>query len=593
LSATLIAESDYSGFFMKYTDSHTRDNLHNFYEPVEMLGGWSFDHVEQIKTNFLYYYGKYKTGIYDDQGFRKFFYNVVKPTCDIATKFIDLDTKNIITSPVRNGDEMKVFFLQRRLRDYLVEHNFGELLNTIGDEFPKGHVVLKKVGKKFHKVNLANIRTNTASDYLKNSSFVYEAMEVGRGDMNKKWDTSELFALYPTQNNFVVYECYDKDGERWHRTVKADLFAKMNEGNRKSGTEANLNVGSDYLPSIVLLEDEVDKLPYRELKWEHIDGRWLGYGFPELLEDNQIATNEAENLERQGLMFTSLKLYQTRDEQIGGQNVLTDTRNGDILKLDSELTPVAMEERNLGAFNSTRGRWDTNTERKTFSFDIARGENLPSRTPVGVANLSAGMVTSFFELKRQKFALFIKELLYEDIIPDFRKDTAGEHEMMFAGSDEEIERLDNFLVESTVDIATAKRAEETGFYPSQAIRDEAKSRVRKQLKKKVNRYLKIMKDFYKDVKFVIDINIVGEGFDLGKNNEAMNFAMQTVATNPAILQNKTTRSIFFEILSRNGFSPVKLNLLSQDVDMTPVPVAGSMAGATPGQGQFGQVEQTI
>lgn len=578
-------------------DTNIRRNLKTFYDPIKMPGGWTFDHVKQIETNNLYYAGKYKSGQYDDQGFRKFFYNIVKPSCDIAYKFIDLNVKDIITSPKRAGDEWPVFFMQRRLKQYLEDVGFGKLLNEIGSQYPREHIVLKKVKGKFELVIIENLRMDTTAQYLHKGSYVYEIHKMSRGELEESgWDTKELFERYPNQQEFIVYECYEKEGKKWKRVIKSDLFIYSTQSGLQSGTEATINEQHNYLPAIELDSDMLDKLPYRELKWEDMTGRWLAYTFPELLEDNQIATNEAENLERKGLMFTSLKLYQTRDETIGGSNILTGAQNGDILKVNQELTPVAMEERNLGAFNSTRQRWDTNTERKTFSFDVARGENLPSRTPVGVANLSASMVTSYFELKRQNFGLFIKDILINDIIPDFHKDTANEHVLAVAGSDEEIERLDAFLADKIVNEAANKRLMETGFAPSEMVKQEAKMKVTKQLKSKVNRYLKIMKDYYKNAKYILDVNVVGESFDLNKNNEGMNFAMQMMNNNPGVLQNPVFRTLFFDLLQKNGFSPAKLNMLSQQADeaaQMPLQPGGSMAKPGQATGGFGQMEQLV
>jgi hypothetical protein len=584
-----------SDFFMKDTD--IRNNITSFYDPIEMPGGWTFDHVKQIETNELYYRGKYKTGQYDSQGFRKFFYNIIKPSCDLAHKFVDLDVKDIQIIPLRDGDEMPVFFMQRRLRQYLLEHQFGKLLNEIAAAFPKEHVILKKVGTKFHFVNVENIRTDTTAQYLKDSDFVYEIHEMSKGEIQDKgYDAEELFNRYPTQQKFTIYECYHKNGKKWDRSIKADLFGRLHDSGFKSGTEALLGKNQvDFVGAICLDEDTVDRLPYRELKWEDVKGRWLAYTYPELLEDNQIATNEAENLERKGLMFTSLKLYQTRDDTIGGSNVLTNAENGDILKVNHEISPIPMEERNLAAFNSTRGRWDQNTERKTFSFDIARGENLPSRTPVGVANLSAAMVTSYFELKRQNFGLFIQDLVINDIIPDFRKDTAKEHTMMIAGSDEEISRLDSFIAESLVTEASNKYAMETGFSPLPEMKEAAKMKVTKQLKSKVNRYVKIMKDYFVNAKYIVEINVVGESFNLNKNNEALNFAMQMMNNNPQVLQNSVTRTLLFTMLESNGISPAKLRMLEAEAQQ-PQPEmqqGGSMAKSLPSQGGMGQSVETF
>ena len=56
-------------------EKEIRNNLFSFYQPVSMPGGWTFDHVDTLKFNHLYYYGKFSTGNRDSQGYYKFFDN--------------------------------------------------------------------------------------------------------------------------------------------------------------------------------------------------------------------------------------------------------------------------------------------------------------------------------------------------------------------------------------------------------------------------------------------------------------------------------------------------------------------------------------
>lgn len=561
--------------------------LINVNDSIEMPGGWYFNQAETLKTIDLYLNSKFKSGSTDSNGFRKLFFNIVRPACDIATKFIDIDTANILLVPTKGDDEMRVWFMQRRLHQYLKENGFAELLNEISENYPKyGHVVLKKSGKKWGMVPLVNLRLDPTVKKMEQSSEVQEIHLMTREEMPEGWDTESLFKA-SNEQVFVITEEYKKVKKGYERCIYANI---TKEG---KSVESEINNANTELRQYEVLKDKVDKLPYRELKWDEVQGRWLGLGFVEYLEDNQIATNEAENLERKGLHHKALQLYQTRDEMVGGSNVLSNAENGDIIKVNSEITPIQKDNSDLSAFNNTRGRWDKNSDQKTFSFDAARGDNLPSRTPLGVANLSVGMVASYFEFKREKFGLFIKRLIEDDIIPDFQKDNASEHTLMFLGSDDEIDKLDKVIVDVKVGEAIMKEAEKTGFFPAKEVVDDARMRIEAQLKKNKNRYLNMPASYYKNAKFFVDVEITGEGMDTAKQNEMMNMALQTLASNPGIIQNKTTRTIFFALLSGNGMSPAKLNLLAQDIDQTPVQQGGSIGQANQGQAQMGQIKQQL
>lgn len=568
------------------SDTYIRTSLRSFYDSAEMPGGYWFNQPDTIKLIDLYYNSKFKSGQYDDQGFRKFFYNIVKPACDIATKFIDLDTKDIILIPERADDELRVWVMQRRLKQWLKDENFGALLNQIGFDLPKyGTIVLKKTKKSFVKVNIQNIRNDVRAESLNASDFVYELITMSRGEIQKmKWDKDAVAELLSSdEETFIIYDCYHKSGDKWQHYIKSDLFSYRKGDAIVRSTEAEINDKVDYLPAITLLEDEVDELPYRELHWEKVPGRWLGYGFVEYLEDNQVAVNEAENLERKGLAFKALQIWQTRDDSAGGSNILTGAKNGDILKIDSELTPVQKDNSDLSAFNNTRSNWTSNTERKTFTSDITTGASLPSRTPLGVANLQASLASSYFELKRENFGIFVKNLCLDDILPSFLKNTSKEHEFVFLGSDSELEKFDRAVTEALVAEAVQAYAERTGFFPSKEQRLDAEKRVREQLKKRDNRYLKLPKDFFRDARFVVDVLITGENVDNGTRSQVIQLVLQIVGTNPGVLQNKVAKSLLFQLLALGGISPAEINAVNMEDEM-PMQVAGSVSAPTPVQG---------
>ncbi len=552
-----------------------------------MPGGYSFDHVGTLRLIDLYYNSKFKSGQYDSLGLRKFFFNIVKPTCDIATKFVDLDTKDIIVMPEGDSDEIPTWFMQKRLKRWLQDNGFAHLLNEIGFDYPKyGTVVLKKVkGGEIEKVNIQNLRMDPTVECLDESSFVYEILSMARHEIDDMgWDTSELYSR-GEEDSYIVYECFDRSGSKWKHTVYGDLMSIKTKDGVNRAVESEINNRNDYAGALVLHEDEVDELPYRELHWERVPGRWLGFGFVEYLEENQVAINDAENLERKGLAFTSLNLFNSSDEELKGSNILTATQNGDILVTSSPITKIGMEERNLAAFNNTRGNWSANTERKTFSSDITTGASLPSRTPLGVANIQAAGASSYFELKRENFGLFVKDLIMDDIIPSFMKDTAKEHTLMIAGSDQDIELYDQLVSRIMTDEAAANYAGQTGFFPSQEQKQVLSKQIQDQMRKNKNRYTTIPKNFYKDAKYYIDITITGENVDNGTKSQVIQLALQIVGTNPGIVQNPVTKNLLFSLLSLGGVSPAELGLLNQSQAQPQSPgqpaqqpqVAGSMA----------------
>lgn len=569
-------------------DSYNLDNIRRFYESLPMPGGYDFSHTETLKYVDLYYNSKFEKGPKDSRGFIKLFYQIIKPACDIATKFVDLDTKDIILYP-EGDNEFAVWVMQRELKQWLKEQQFGILLNEIAHNYPKyGHVVLKKSKSGWKNVVIGNLRMYPGADTLEDSPFVYEVvMMTAQQIKDMGWDAGAISTLLTkNEGEYLVYECYDYNldaGPKWKRTFKANLLRDM-QG--RETAENQINDKTKYAPSLVLNEDYVEKLPYRELRWEKVPGRWLGFGFAEYLIPNQQSRNELVNIKRKGLYWTALKIYQTRDEGVG-RNLMTDAENGDIIKAGAEITPIANEERNLAVFNQEEQSWDMNSEKKTFTFDISRGGNLPSQTPLGVANLSAGMVSSYFDPKRENFGMFVKELLFEDVIPDFKNKKGAEHVFTFMGSDPEIDKLDQLLAEAEVFQAAYDYAASTGYFPTAETMFAQRDKITRSLKASKNRSLKLPDGLYNDARYFMDILLANESVDLAARQQAMQFFVQIVGTNPTVLQNPGTRAAIFKMMEMSGVSPIDLNIMNQQLSenppQMPMAPAGSLAKPMPAQ----------
>lgn len=572
------------------TDKSTRRLVQTFYDDVEMPGGWYFNQAEKIKLIDRFYNSEYKNGKYDAQGFRKFFYNIVKPTCDIATKFIDLDTRDILLTPEHANDDLRVFLMQRRLKQWLKDTDFGVLLNEITQNLPiYGHVVIKKTKEGWKNVPLQNLRNRPDADSILSQEFA-EVYSMEKAEMPSVWNTSEL----NDDEEYLIYDCFYKYGNKWGRKVKVGLWDKTQGGTTLKGTEAELNTRTeDWTGAKIVHEEEMSRHNYREIKWEHVPGRAMGRGYVEYLEDNQIARNETENLERKSHAINSTVLFQTRDEEVAGKNILTNAKNGDILRINSEVTPVATEARNTPQYQNTRQNWDQNTSRKTFTEDITTGASLPSRTPLGVANLQASMASSFFERKREEIGLFIKRLLYDDIIPNFAKDTQKEHTMVFSCADEESQYLDDAITEAIIGEEIIKYTEKTGWHPSNEQKELLRLQVKDKMKGKKNRYLKIPAGFWKNAKYMVDINITGESSDVSVKSQLIQMVLQIAGTNPMALQDPNSRNLIFKLLNLGGISPVELGLSYQapQQPMMPPQVAGSLASPSPIQGSMQSVQQ--
>ena len=93
-----------------------RNEVKDFNETsVEVVSGYNHNQAEVLKRIELYYSSKFETGSKDSEGFRKFFYNVVHFPCQVATKNIDLDTKDFRLIPESAEAQIPTLILQKEL----------------------------------------------------------------------------------------------------------------------------------------------------------------------------------------------------------------------------------------------------------------------------------------------------------------------------------------------------------------------------------------------------------------------------------------------------------------------------------------------
>ena len=578
---------------------NARRNISDYYLGVEMPGGYSFNTPETLKKVNLYYNGKFETGEKDSRGLKKFFFNIVRPACDIATKFIDLDTKDILLYSPYADQEWRVWVMQHDLRNFLRDTKFDVLLNQLVSDYPKyGHVFIKKANDgKWHQVKIENTRFDPSSPSLATDVWFYEVKLMTEAEIRaEKWNKEKVKTLLSSkQGIYTIYECYDYEGGEWYRTFKADLWNKKQGGGVIRGTEGKINDGDEYLEGITLFSDEVEELPYRELKFYDLPGRRMGQGYVEYLFDNQVAENEAENLERKGLYHKALKLWQTQDDAVAGKNVLTDAENGDIIKAIAEIKPIQADQTDLAAFQTTRQRWAQNTVQKTFTTDITRGENLPSRTPLGVANLSAQMAVSFFEFQREKLGIFIRDLIINDILPDFKKKKRGRHSVMVMATAAGVSKFIEAVARAQVDKRALEFAEGrgNGFYPIKEELDAEIERIKNELRNRRTLEVDVREAVYDDAKIYVDVNITGEQMDTGARIQTMNVALQLVSANPMLVQDPVLRTTFFKMLELSGVSPVDLNLIQESLPQQPQMQQMMQGGSVsnPKQPQMAQMMQ--
>lgn len=488
-----------------------------------------------LKDN--YWNSKFGESAYDTRGFRKPFLNAVRVPTFVGAKATDLDTKNIRIYSDVGQDYKKAYIFNKELKFYFKENNFDLILNEITYNRPKdGHIILKKVKDKIYFVPVQNDYSDPCSEELSNPMVEYHEYYADELD-EYNWDNKQR-----------VKDLYEKNHKE--KIICWEITGKVDDDNYNYRIVAGLEYGQ----VIYLAYGDVEN-NYKQLKWEKVPGRHLGRGVIEEQFESQIAINENEYLFRLGLQWTSKKLWQTKDVQTV-RNLLTEALNGDVLTINSPIEKIDMAENNLGAFQYADNKWNVHSQSQSFATDVMRGERPPSGTPATTSVLQAQQAGGYYDLKRQDYGIFIKNVIEDWVLPDFKKDRSKEHQihiMKLLGGDTGSSVFFNSFLGAEVNKKVIDFLTKGKVLTKQEL-ELIKGLTAEELK---NKNVQIPKDFY-DFEYSVDVVVTGEQVDLAQRATGLQTAFQVIGSNPTILQDPVVRRTYFKLLEATGVNPAEL-----------------------------------
>ena len=121
--------------------------------------------------------------------------------------------------------------------------------------------------------------------------------------------------------------------------------------------------------------------------------------------------------------------------------------NGDVVITD-DLSQVDVRMRSLDQLILDWNRLMTDADRLSNSFEVVRGESLPSGTPFRLGLLIDQNAGRLFTLLRQKITLVYKRVFREWLMPELVKGMKGKDIFRFVGEVEILDQLREILVEN-------------------------------------------------------------------------------------------------------------------------------------------------
>lgn len=460
---------------------------------VNLSEGIVYSQKELVRRITLFETHTYPTGKFDNQGNYKYWYDIITSRIGNEIKNIDFDTKDINAYSERKIDELACIIVNLKIKEYLRETGQAEEINDAIEEGAGwGNVVWKKVKGGYERVDLKNFYVINQTVKCLDDSPAIERHQFSATDLRAKSSTwknvqetldgvkSETFSatIDSTTKDTTVpyYEIYERNGE-----VKLSDLNSANDIPNKPGDEKKYVLakvivsavkgnGNAIQPKYIMFAGPISKMPYKEYHRGRYRGRWFREGIIELLFDLQVRANQIGNQLAQGLEWASKTIFSSSDKLII-QNILTDLKNGDIIRTQNiAQVPVRME-----GFDQLTNEWNRIlqlADQITNSQEIVQGESLPAGTPFRMGALLNQNSNKLFDFIREKIAIPFGEIFEEWIVPDMVKSLKAQDVLRLVGDSDFLDRLYQLIVDDwylnnllsfgphTDDIATTVKATE-------------------------------------------------------------------------------------------------------------------------------------
>ena len=553
---------------------------------IELDEGLDFSLKDTIRQINYISNSKYLSGMLDEHGREKPYYNIANYRLNVAIRATDFDTKDItIVSETR--DYVRSLLIGKRVLQWMKDNVFAKTLNREGENTPKfGWTLLKRVFID-GKLDVQIVRANNA---IINQA---DPMAHPIKEIHPAKTRADIVRMRDVWDNDAIDKLLDLDDDEYEI---AEITGEMADSVMEDGDEDTFSTyrffiyeGSKNDDDTILFSEKLKgelKDYYRMYGWAEQQGR-VPRGIVEDMFEAQTGTNETKLLERDAMIMASKTIFVTNDDSLEN-NVLHDMDNGNIIHVDNNkvFTQVNTMTNALPAFDRMKDDWDSQAEKVTSTFDAITGETMPSSTPFRSVAIQNQEASSLFIYRRENKGIFWTEIFNDWIIPEIVKDINTEWILSAEFNADELAKIDQrfglYKANEVIKDKIMNLEIDTDFDIEQyngmvdAFVDIARETDS-------TRFLEVPKDYFKDFKFKVSVITTNEQRNKAATLESLSNILGQVANtfDPntgtfAMLENPALASIFSQAveLSGAGISPVTLNKLasgqgSQNVQQAP------------------------
>jgi hypothetical protein len=240
--------------------------------------------------------------------------------------------------------------------------------------------------------------------------------------------------------------------------------------------------------------------------------------------------------------------------------------------LNQPITSVNTQA-DIAPFQSFKADWQNTANLINGISDAMQGIAAKAGTAWRTVQATLAEDHSLFELMAENKGLYLEDMFRTYVIPFFKKQLDTTDEIAGILEDYQITEFDRRYVPNETKRRVNRKKKDTIlsgqiYDPTNEPMDmmNAESEVKGELEGN-QRFVKpdeipdkTWKEVFKDVENDIDVSVTGEQKDIQGAMATLTTVLQTIATNPALLQDPNAKMIFGKILSLSGtVSPLELS----------------------------------
>lgn len=540
--------------------------------PVTVIDGYEWNMSEHIKKTVLYSNSRYSSGKLGDRPFK----NIIRPILNLQHRAEGFDVKDIQLFVDNPKDYYKSFLCKKFHEKWARANEIDTFIDDLVESYVDfGGALIKDVNDIKPEVvpwqrvafcDQTDILSGTiaekhfyAPDQLRDMEkkgwkYIEEVLVLAE---NSKSDDKGIKKSKTPGRYVEVYEVHGMFPNYWLEDYEGDDDASEYTRQLHICTFYKDETGEDQ--GITLYAGKEAELPYKFIARDKVYGRTLGFGGAEELFEAQIWVNYDQIRIKDMLDAAANVIYKTTDESFLTRNKnLNKLNTGDVVVVadGKDVGQLNTQPMNLMLFENSVKEWENHARQMGAATESIMGESPSAGTPFALQQLITAESHSLHEYRKGKLATFLDMVYMEWVIPHIVREITKGQEFLSELELDELQQVADSLVVCEANKAIRKLILSGKMVTPEQV-DAYKEVVRDKFMKGGNKkFIKIIKDEFKDAPITVRVNIAGKQKDLASRVDKLTNIFRQILAAPGVLDDPRMAKIFNEILESSGLSPI-------------------------------------